>query len=259
VYVPLVNEQNSAPLIQELLELGYVIEHMGKNFGRDPVPGDIRRLARVQARRLLSQLPHKWEAGIVKTNKAVIDAYLSLMETYGHINKQASFLNESWTVDSKDLNVTYSPRPNGVVVAAVGNDPGVDVVSSKVDFAFRSLANRDTLAVLALKSGAPYLDCNSSTVDISLINETMAAGFDGMIRDSKDPEYRICGTSFAAPRVAWFLALEESMRIADFDESRWNVNLFLRLRAARPNDGNWQRLWFSPLKYLNPPTTLEKK
>jgi len=79
--------------------------------------------------------------------------------------------------------------------------------------------------------------CSSSYIDERDIDAAMAIAFDGRI--SAD----LCGTSFAAPRVAWILAADESMRKQAIQPQRWSIELQKRLVALRdPNSQKYDKL-----------------
>lgn len=76
-----------------------------------------------------------------------------------------------------------------------------------------------------------------------------ATGFNGWL-PSMD-----CGTSFAAPRVAWFLAASEVVRREALDIRSYGSILLERLRAMRRQwtDDSRARLLFSPRILLGLP------
>jgi hypothetical protein len=85
----------------------------------------------------------------------------------------------------------------------------------------------------------------STRVSESDFDLGIAAGFDGFVTDD------ISGTSFSAPRIAWFLAAGEAVRTRNLDLQRWAIELYLALKQLRdPTANHYQKLLFNPVRYI---------
>jgi hypothetical protein len=247
VYVPMTKEQDGAPVLIELLQTSYLIDHLRGKPGK--VPDDVVKRARKAAEKVVAEnFPSKWEGQEVKTDKAVLDALLRVGDKYAEKKQSLFFLNESWTVPIEELFVAYPSLLDGAVIAAVGNSMENVNVSLR-DFAQRSVRNKDTLAVMNMNREGS-LQCLSSRIDERDIDDAFAVAFDGRVSGS-DSE---CGTSFAAPRVAWLLAMAEAIRRDQLEPSRWSILLHQRLVNARDaNVTGFGKLWLSPTRFLRQP------
>jgi hypothetical protein len=190
-------------------------------------------------------VPNQWVGQEVKTDKAILDALLWIGDKYAEKKDTVFFINESWTVPHEEFFVTYPSPLQGLVVAAVGNS-GDNVNSTLRDFSQRCINNRDTLAVMNMNRGGQLI-CSSSTVDDQNLDDVLSVGFDGLVSDSENQ----CGTSFAAPRVAWLLAASESLRTQTIAFQTWGVRLHHRLRDARdPSANGLGKLRLDPVRFL---------
>lgn len=90
------------------------------------------------------------------------------------------------------------------------------------------------------------IDRCSTRMPESDIDNYLAAGFDGYITDD------IWGTSFSAPRIAWFLAAGEAVRTKPFvDLGDWSADLPGVLRKLRdPAATGYEKLRFNPVRYI---------
>ncbi len=79
---------------------------------------------------------------------------------------------------------------------------------------------------------------------LSNLDLSIAAGFDGYVTDD------IWGTSFAAPRVAWFLAAGEAVRVAPLDPSSWGGRLKAQIWNLHPDRSGYPKLFFDPVWYV---------
>jgi len=79
----------------------------------------------------------------------------------------------------------------------------------------------------------------------------MATAFDGEVLGSA-----ICGTSFAAPRIAWILAADEAVRKSALDPTTsWEVLLDLRLKKIRDSNASGFDIYlFDPIAFLKSST-----
>ena len=135
--------------------------------------------------------------------------------------------------------VQYQTPQYGMVLSAVGNDGTTNLL----DFAQRSTSVKDTMAIMNITEKG--LASGSTHVAENYIDIAVAAGFDGSVTDD------ISGTSFSAPRIAWFLAAGEAVRKRKLDLDNWGTNLQLQLRALRdPQATGYRKALFDPVRYI---------
>lgn len=114
-------------------------------------------------------------------------------------------------------------------VAAAGND-GKDIFqqTNRVFFASRSIGFMDTIVVL---NGGPGGRLgNSSCMSATRLEAAYTVTFDGRVGQSS-------GTSFAAPRVAWLLALRAALLDPAAAED-WRVSLATWIKSLRRPNGS---------------------
>jgi hypothetical protein len=202
IYIPLIYSSQSKEVLREILKIYYVILLMGENAGQESPPSDIYRVADIVANKVL--LGMVGDNNKKRSDKVVIDALMSIILWYSKNNSSDFFfINESWTANEKEYMDLYDVPENCLIVAAAGNVAKQDIYSDRVYFSYRSINHSDTLAVINSKKDEPEVQCNSSIVpcDQNAFSNIRAVAFDGRVNED------ICGTSFAAPRVAWLLAL----------------------------------------------------
>jgi hypothetical protein len=247
IYVPLTKEQNAAPVLKDLLQTEYLRGLTNYSNKQVKPPKDLIKRSRETAENTIGQsYPEKWSGDEVLTDKSILDAILDLGNLYARENHTVIFVNESWTVVHDEYHVYYPDPLNGIVLAAAGN-ANLNVIASRLDFADRSTNHKDTLAVMNRRPGQADFPCSSSFLGINVAEEAMATAFDGEVLGSS-----ICGTSFAAPRIAWILAADEAVRKAAIDPTTsWDVVLHVRLKKIRdPNASGFDKYLFDPIAFL---------
>jgi hypothetical protein len=245
VYVPLTKEQNSDGILIDLLQTEWLRNYINYSDAKHPLSSDVRRRSKNAATDTVRHsFPDKWSGITVETDKSVLDAILDLGDFWARKNNTVFFVSESWTVPHGQYHVYYPSPLSGVVLSAVGNS-GENITTNQREFADRSADHKDTIAILNLRPGQGLL-CGSSFIDPRDVDSAMAVGFDGEILGDT-----LCGTSFAAPRIAWFLALDEATRKTALDPNRWELILGNRLLKARdPQASGFNKLWFDPTIFL---------
>ena len=251
VYIPLTQEQGASDLLDLLLETSYLLMYQVEHSGA-PIDKTVVRTAKQNADGVVGTLQKTWVGDSVNTDKALLDAVLWVGTAWAELNKTGFVVNESWTVTHEQYFVNYIAPPEGIVIAAAGN-LGQNINSALVDFSQRCSTSIDTLAVMNLRPGEGLLCC-SSKIDPRNIPDAMAAGFDGEVSGTSCAE--ACGTSFAAPRVAWIIAAGETLRTGAYDPSRWGIDVKSRLLGARRPDMQggsdpWLATWLDAARYLS--------
>lgn len=246
IYLPLTREQGASTILTDLLETNNLLERSQKNkVGLNTL---IIRGTRARANVLVMRhFPAQWSGDEVNTDKSVLDAILLIGQAYAAIANSVFFVSESWTVGHESYGgkyyVQYQTPQYGMVLSAVGNDGTTNLL----DFAQRSTSVKDTMAIMNMTaSGLAPL---STHVAENYIDIAVAAGFDGSVTDD------ISGTSFSAPRIAWFLAAGEAVRKRKLDLDNWGTNLQLQLRALRdPQATGYRKVLFDPDRYIEAQT-----
>lgn len=236
VYVPTSLEQGGGDALAELIYLNRIIELKdiassrleGALADTLPVDGRLRADAATQAGRVVRSLPAKIEAGSFVTDKALLESLLWVANLLAQYDSTLFFLNESWTVAKNGIRIAPPSPMWGLAVVAAGNNPIKNILDDRqgVDFASQSLPAGDVMAVLTMdRTGGRR--CSSSKLVADPLDDVLAVGYDGWV--SKDQ----CGTSFAAPRVAWFLAADEVLRTSTMNPKARPNELLRRLIAMR--------------------------
>ncbi len=234
-------------VFDELLTIFYLSQYMGDDFGRrsfDPLSNErqkeLNASIAAQVKALLDSVMEerkrlKLGNSEFLMNWAMVRAVLLLNARLGYAGERAGIVNFSWT--SREAPYSFDSHKHTLVITAAGNDSqDIYDADTKVFLAKRSLAAADTLAVLNGSNKGRY--GGSSCFGPERLSDAFAVTFDGRVGTTS-------GTSFAAPRVAWFLALRESLRERRIDDN-WQVSTRDWIRNIRPPGGGsiYERTWF---------------
>jgi hypothetical protein len=249
VYIPLTQEQGAQDLLDILLVTSYLLMYQAEHPGA-PIEKKVLQTAKQNADGVVGSLQKTWVGESINTDKALLDAVLWVGTAWADLKQTGFVVNESWTVPHNQYFVNYIEPPEGIVTAAVGNlGQNINSARSEVDFSQRCSTTLDTLAVMNLRPQDGSLCC-SSMIDEQNVPTAMAAGFDGEVSGTDCAS--LCGTSFAAPRVAWIIAAGESLRSSAFDSSRWGLNVRSRIFSARQSGvQGFQATWLDTVRYLS--------
>jgi len=249
IYIPTSKEQQAVPFLEAILQTHYLI-NTWKTEGTALLPQDVIDQAMSEAKKTVkNNFPRDWggnSSSELMTDKVILDALLSIGNFYARNNDTVFFINESWTVREDSLLVYYPSDISGAVVAAAGNN-NENININRRDFAQRCINHRDTIAVMNMDPQNLELMCNSSKVAEEVIGTAMAIAYDGIL----DIEENLCGTSFAAPRIAWLIAVAEVTIARNPPSFGWGADLCNRLmKACDPNKVGYAKIWFDPIKFL---------
>lgn len=237
LYIPLTLQQGAKPVLEKLLETHFIAEKVPRrSFGRDPPLDKTRKDARKKTAEVLKRLPRSAKARPLVTDKSLLDAVLTVATLYAEAHGTRFFLNESWTLQDSNVIVRMPSRPNyGMILAAVGNAPN-EALRTKVhlkqwDFAQQSSGD-SVVAIMNMDDAGNLICCSNETLDDDGIN---AVGFDGRLAESDVScgPGATCGTSFAAPRVGWLLALNESVKSKQVTPHLWSMRIKSMLKTSR--------------------------
>jgi len=248
IYIPTSKEQQAVPFLESILQTHYLI-NTWKTEESALLPKDVINQAEKEAKKTVKDnFPRDWgnSSSEVITDKVIIDALLAIGNFYARNHETVFFINESWTVREDSLQVYYPSDISGAVVAAVGNN-NENININRRDFSQRCVNHRDTIAVMNMDPQNLELMCNSSKVAEEVIGTAMAIAYDGIL----DIEENLCGTSFAAPRIAWLIAVAEATIDRNPPSFGWGADLCNRLmKACDPNKEGYAKIWFDPIKFL---------
>lgn len=234
VYLPLFRcDPVAKELLTQLVEIDLDAKHMGSVLGIDAAPADVLRANRKLATDIVGRIGTNASGGIVKTDEAVIAAVLTFLRLYSEKANRPYVLNMSWTTPNFTFHLDVPEDAYGLAVVAAGNEgdaQGTTVYDSHRQFAYRSLTPPgDMVAVMNVTvDGRP--DCASSLLMTD--RELLGFAFSGRLSDSE------CGTSFAAPRVAWLIAAHESVSPPSRNVSEWRSHLYSELTGLRSKGEN---------------------
>jgi len=252
VFVPLTKHQ-AVDVLTAILTIGAAWNAMQeaspgapKGISDEGMAAIIRK-ARADGPTLLSTVAdYPDPSGDYVTNPAVIESLYAIASNVFEEHADVFVFNESWTAPTNRFLMKQPPRPRGLVVAAVGDD-GVSVDDVGREKSYATFAKRASsyLAVMSLDAkGKPY--CATSCVNY-LHPDMNAVGFNGSVAAA-------CGSSFASPRVAWFIAARASRRAGSFpaDASIWMADIKSDLKSVRNtiNVGPPYSLLFDPIAYV---------
>jgi hypothetical protein len=247
IFVPNTREQNGRVVLEELLYLYEVIKlkraaALAKpNLVPEKMLIDIayRREATRVALQKVASLPPNTPADAFYMDADVVQALIEVVNTAVESERRAAMFSESWTVQQNVVSLALPEPFAGVTVVSAGNENGRNVFRApRVDFAQRSANGFDYLTVMTMDSTGTR--CGSSEAVSQTMEYTLTTGFNGWL-PSLD-----CGTSFAAPRVAWLLAAAEAVRAGS--EPFYGTQVLRRLlemRRSWTGDAKGQLL-FSP-------------
>lgn len=224
IYLPMNKAQlGASDIFRDLLRMhfNYETPYYAKGFA------DIDTQARYNYDELIStileQLNSTIEKGVANSNQALFESVITFMRLYSIATEEPIFLNISWTTNNLKYSKFTLDQTTGLIIAAAGND-GDNVLSSNTLFGSRSVRHDDVLAVMNLDEKGKAA-CNSSLVPIMDEIHAFAVGFSGTIHDG------ICGTSFAAPRVAWLIAAKEAFETKPENFSENSFTWFIKLKT----------------------------
>ena len=230
VYLPMfVREQGAAEIIEALVTADQVIDARQGQFD-DWVPNSAVAKARIIAKDISNKLTKRANFDARSSDVAVVQAVLAFCDYYSRTLPNSCFVNMSWTTPDLWFSARLPSSNYGVFVAAAGNEGGAvsTLYTLKRQFAVRSsVPPGDVLAVMNVDTaGQPT--CNS-TVFGNVTPNLFAYAYSGAVDEA------ICGTSFAAPRVAWLLAAREAMRPRAPDTLAWRSAIWSEVTGSIDN------------------------
>ncbi|MEX2271377.1 MAG: hypothetical protein WD690_07910 [Vicinamibacterales bacterium] len=222
-YVPLSLAQDSKAILHEFIMLSSVIALRGAFSGNASDKHITQAIA--DADGAVKRLPPV-PGLIMPSDKVILDAINRVAARASDPLKTYYVANYSFTYEAGVVGYEPPAIPRGLGVVAAGND-NLNVNEKNIDLAHRSATDAHFITVMNIdRSGGR--DCGSSFVADDVLDDAAVVGFTGSLGTESQ-------TSFAAPRVAWLLALAEASNPSPIPVAdTWFVRLRSRLRKARP-------------------------
>ena len=255
VYVPLTLDQGARDVIAELLRLGVAVRAAKGDLKGKPPPAaaslaksEIGRASQSYIDAALSAIdPAPGTDGGATIDAGLLAGLFSVASEVADLDQGVFFVNESWTTLDDLVQLAPLGLGRGIVIAAVGNENGRNVDDRPV-VAFAGLASaQQGIVAVMTEDMAGQPDCHTSVMTYEDPN-LGATGYLGHITASD------CGSSYAAPRVAWFLAARETIAKGSIPSGKvWTNTVRDRLKRLRAVGHVPEALRFDPHRYLTAP------
>ncbi|WP_175714914.1 hypothetical protein [Burkholderia ambifaria] len=258
LYFPLAVTQTGADAaLREIIYVSLLARSLGSALSlTNPAEvSDIsRKAASEEATRIVSlpdlsavQTPYHNAPMSTSTDKAIIESAANFLQLYAAANKRPFLLSMSWTSRNLEYPAYFQSNMYGLLLAAAGNDPTVNIHADLVQFAARSVSPGDVLAVESSETGPRR--CVSSTFTPQGDIPVFGLALSGIVTDT------LCGTSFATPRLAWLIAMREStygsIPTTKLDWNNWSTRLKTQLMELQHKGANGlSRYTVSPIDVL---------
>lgn len=256
IYVPLVADADGSAVLAELLHVGALLAAKRTKYARRCPWSDQPAVERACLQRMggveltfaqrhalqerideLERVAERGGESVFFGSSIVLDAVWTLLEAHSLLTGTMAFVSASWTAKPLAVNWNMSPRLSGRVVAigALGNDGRQMSSGNMMHLGYLSAETPYVLGASNVRRSGVRM-CRTAYMHADLSDRVL--GFPGVVDGGT------CGTSFTAPRIAWFLALWETMRP---DDSAWSAPLLgKRIERFRQRQGNRA---FDPLAF----------
>jgi hypothetical protein len=241
LYLPITLDAITEPLFRELFEIDFFVRYLPQDPRvHFPNVGPLTESAVTWAKsellawKLVNQQasdPHRIQA-------VILNALYRLFETLSSAENTVFVVNQSWTIRGHILDLATTSR--AFTVCATGND-GFDVLASNIDFAQRSAHDDGFLAVINSDPDGTVL-CGSGILPTAKVPLANVVAFDGTLPNGR------CGTSYAAPRIAWFIAAKAAIAVTIDDT--WHKEIQRTLKVIRPGGQIWRSIYFDAVRFL---------
>jgi hypothetical protein len=261
IFVPMFSAQTHAQeLLTELVHFDQLVHEPGSRLV-DGVAPDQVALKRKIAEDIVSGVSDNIQDDLLFSDQSLIEAVLWFGAVYSRESKRPVFFSFSWITKEEDLHVEMPQTLYGMPVVAAGNEPAIDwhagtceTASTHTAYQFRrqlvlrSKWPADVVGVMNVGAdGGP--DCDSSLLEVT--PGIGALAYPGRVSG------QTCGTSFATPRVAWFLAAREAFRQrpeSPDDVTNWQLALRNEIASIRSQaECAFNKIRFDPVQFLSKP------
>jgi hypothetical protein len=181
----------------------------------------------------------------ISTSADLFNAVWTLLDSWSfEHDRTTAFISASWTAppSGSDLPPKSFFNTSIVTVAAAGNADSVFTRSRYEDFLARVWGDAHDFVIVENRRKTSDAMCYSTQLDsLKFGNEDMRVAYFGLVDSLKQ-----CGSSFSAPRVAWTLAVAESLRLPSCQSAAERFRRAMAIDIAA-GDGTW---WRWPVIYL---------
>ncbi len=228
-YLPLSAGEESRDLLAALLSTAYLIREF-RVTGAMP-SSKLESTSKAAASSVLEGVPSAPRSPEMDSDRAILASLIDVLDFLGTKNQRNYIVNYSWTVRNPRLRTQREESRHVFVVTAAGNVSSVRPFEEPgIEFVVRAALSNDTLAVFSSDElGGVRADCSTSLSEAQA-KSALTVVFPGELG-------QVCGTSFAAPRVAWLLALAERLRVKPVPPVDWPSWMGDVVRSAR-NDAS---------------------
>lgn len=228
-YLPLSAGEESRDLLAALLSTAYLIREF-RVTGAMP-SSRLEATSKEAANKVLEGVPSAPRSPEMESDRSILASLIDVLDFLGTKNHRNYIVNYSWTVRNPRLRTQREESRHVFVVTAAGNVSSVRPFEEpSIEFVVRAALSKDTLAVFSSDNrGGVRTDCSTSLSEAEA-KSALTVVFPGELG-------KLCGTSFAAPRVAWLLALAERLRVKAVPAAGWTSWMGDVIRAAR-NDAS---------------------
>jgi len=236
-YFPVVLRPETRPVLRAVLSETFLEEKLDPDVF-DTKENQFDKEANADADKALTSWADKMASDRDTTdswriNTPVLNFYYSLGDSLV-ISKTAFISSQSWAIRGRLFAVPHSQW--NITVCAVGNN-GLDLSTVDLDFAPRAANDDAYLAVMATDQNGDT-KCGSNKWPTATLKTSFVVAYDGVT--SKD-----CGTSYATPRVAWWLAAAVGSRTSPLPVN-WRTSLLDVVCRIDSKRVSYRDIYFDP-------------
>jgi len=226
VYVPMTREQGADSVLVHLVHTYLMLRHSRFVGSIRTTPDDADSLRAIAARNVaVLQDGASREYEVFRSAHEILNAVWTVAEYAAEHAGRYYMISTSWLVSGKGILLPAVPgNPAGLLVAGTGNRRE-RVIDDRIDLAMRARTRAEFLAVMNMPENS--VACRSGTMETTPLRHAAVVGYDGRLADGR------CATSYATPRVAWLLSLDQAMERSDPAHSTWSLSIHERLLGMR--------------------------
>jgi hypothetical protein len=250
-YIPVIPAGEAKRVLTDLVSTYFI--SWSRNRAQTPASNVVLEAEAAATINSVQVPPANGPVTVVRTTRTILDALVYLLHKRAERSGVSFVISASWVLsDSLEAAPTVPEEMLGLIVAAAGNFDE-DVMRAGRDLGRLSVNGRKVLTVENY-SGANLRTCRSSffPAGVEAVSRHRILGYRGG-RANQNPFK--CGTSFAAPRVAWFIASYLSTRNPTDSTNRYlfSENLWSAIFNASPTlAGNPGAYILDPVRLLPP-------
>jgi len=259
VFLPLAASRGDAPLLRNLLLTHLLVTEqvnrlrntgkcrhretklLLKCFQANPmvaVPGDVAKRVDYVMQYLTNPRGAGQYQDQIFTTVDIFNAVFTLFDLWSTTRGGTqTFINASWTADTYPAILPALTRFDGRVltVAAAGNSDSLASTNRDEDFVQRAFKKSGDFVLVESRRVSGESMCYTTRLDVANMNEAGSL----IMHSGLVPSRRACGTSFAAPRVAWTLAFAETIRSVRCPRGADSKRRLAAMNASRGSPMEW--------------------